>query len=93
MTTAGQETKIASIFARDVRAFFKEKVFETSIPRNVRLAEAPSHGKPAILYTTHISPPSTGDPEAAELPSIVGRTPACPPDRDGFSPNLKLFQP
>jgi chromosome partitioning protein len=29
---------------------FKEKVFETSIPRNVRLAEAPSHGKPVLLY-------------------------------------------
>ena len=36
--------------ARDVREFFKEKVFETVIPRNVRLAEAPSHGKPVILY-------------------------------------------
>jgi chromosome partitioning protein len=36
--------------ARDVRAFFKEKVFDTAIPRNVRLAEAPSHGKPVLLY-------------------------------------------
>jgi chromosome partitioning protein len=36
--------------ARDVREFFKEKVFQTVIPRNVRLGEAPSHGMPAILY-------------------------------------------
>jgi chromosome partitioning protein len=36
--------------ARDVREFFQEKVFQTVIPRNVRLGEAPSHGKPVILY-------------------------------------------
>jgi chromosome partitioning protein len=33
-----------------VRAFFKEKVYRTVIPRNVRLAEAPSHGVPAVSY-------------------------------------------
>jgi chromosome partitioning protein len=33
-----------------VRDFFQEKVFTTAIPRNVRLAEAPSHGKPVLLY-------------------------------------------
>ena len=36
--------------ATDVREFFKEKVFRTVIPRNVRLGEAPSHGMPAITY-------------------------------------------
>jgi chromosome partitioning protein len=35
---------------REVRAHFGEKVFTTVIPRNVRLSEAPSHGKPIILY-------------------------------------------
>ena len=34
----------------DIRTFFKERVFDTVIPRNVRLGEAPSHGLPAILY-------------------------------------------
>ncbi len=34
----------------EVRGHFGKKVFDTVIPRNVRLAEAPSHGKPAILY-------------------------------------------
>jgi len=34
----------------EARAFFKEKVFRTTIPRNVRLGEAPSHGMPVILY-------------------------------------------
>jgi chromosome partitioning protein len=33
-----------------VREFFKEKVFHTVIPRNVRLAEAPSHGLPVTVY-------------------------------------------
>jgi chromosome partitioning protein len=36
--------------AGEVREFFKEKVFQTVIPRNVRLAEAPSHGMPVAIY-------------------------------------------
>lgn len=36
--------------AEEVKKFFKEKVYQTVIPRNVTLGEAPSHGKPAILY-------------------------------------------
>ena len=40
----------------EVRRVFKSKVYDTIIPRNVILAEAPSHGKPAVLY----SPNSTG---------------------------------
>jgi chromosome partitioning protein len=34
----------------EIRGFFKEKVFQTVIPRNVALAEAPSHGKPVLAY-------------------------------------------
>lgn len=36
--------------ATEVRKFFKDKVYQTLIPRNVTLGEAPSHGKPAIIY-------------------------------------------
>ena len=36
--------------AEEVRSHFKAAVFQTVIPRNVRLSEAPSHGKPALLY-------------------------------------------
>ena len=35
---------------REVREHFQEKVFDTVVPRNVRLSEAPSHGKPILLY-------------------------------------------
>ncbi|MBT7581913.1 MAG: ParA family protein, partial [Kordiimonadaceae bacterium] len=34
----------------DVRSFLGDKVFKTVIPRNVRVSEAPSHGKPVLLY-------------------------------------------
>src|ERR1700732_2840585 len=34
----------------DVRGFMGDKVYETVIPRNVRVSEAPSHGKPVLLY-------------------------------------------
>ena len=50
LTMYDERTNLGQQVARDVREFFKEKVFDTSIPRNVRLAEAPSHGKPVILY-------------------------------------------
>jgi len=36
--------------ATDVRQYFGDRVFETVIPRNVRLSESPSHGKPILLY-------------------------------------------
>ncbi|MGQ9777059.1 MAG: ParA family protein [Thermodesulfobacteriota bacterium] len=39
--------------AQEVRTHFKDKVFQTVIPRNVRLCEAPSHGKPVLLYDIH----------------------------------------
>jgi chromosome partitioning protein len=39
--------------ADEVKNHFKDKVFKTIIPRNIRLSEAPSHGKPALLYDIH----------------------------------------
>jgi len=50
LTMADQRTNLGQQVAQEVREFFKEKVFRTVIPRNVRLGEAPSHGLPAILY-------------------------------------------
>jgi len=50
LTMHDERTNLGQAVARDVREFFQEKVFHTVIPRNVRLGEAPSHGKPVILY-------------------------------------------
>jgi len=50
LTMFDERTNLGQQVANDVRDFFKEKVFRTVIPRNVRLGEAPSHGMPVILY-------------------------------------------
>ena len=50
LTMFDERTNLGQQVASDVREFFKEKVFRTVIPRNVRLGEAPSHGMPVILY-------------------------------------------
>ena len=50
LTMFDERTNLGQQVATDVRGFFKEKVFRTVIPRNVRLGEAPSHGMPVILY-------------------------------------------
>ena len=47
-----KRTKLAYEVVEEVKKFFKDKVFMTMIPRNVRLAEAPSHGESAIEYDT-----------------------------------------
>jgi chromosome partitioning protein len=50
LTMFDERTNLGQQVAADVRQFFKEKVFRTVIPRNVRLGEAPSHGMPVVLY-------------------------------------------
>jgi chromosome partitioning protein len=43
-------TSLAKQVADEIRAHFKDKVYETVVPRNVTLAEAPSYGRPVLLY-------------------------------------------
>jgi len=50
LTMFDERTNLGQQVASDVRGFFKEKVYRTVIPRNVRLGEAPSHGMPVVLY-------------------------------------------
>ncbi|MEQ1615740.1 MAG: ParA family protein [Hyphomicrobiaceae bacterium] len=50
LTMHDARTTFSKEVAQNVRAFFGPKVYETMIPRNVRVAEAPSHGKPILLY-------------------------------------------
>lgn len=50
LTMADFRTKLTSEVIKEVKGFFKEKVFDTVIPRSVRLSEAPGFGEPIILY-------------------------------------------
>ena len=50
LTMYDERTNLGQQVAREVREFFKDKVFRTVIPRNVRLGEAPSHGMPGVVY-------------------------------------------
>lgn len=50
LTMYDERTNLGQQVATEVRQFFKSKVFQTVIPRNVRLAEAPSHGMPVTRY-------------------------------------------
>ena len=50
LTMADSRTNLGRQVAEEVREYFRDKVFDTVIPRNVRLGEAPSHGLPAIIY-------------------------------------------
>ncbi len=49
-TMYDSRTRLANDVVTQVKAYFKDSVFATIIPRNVRLSEAPSHGKPICLY-------------------------------------------
>jgi chromosome partitioning protein len=50
LTMYDDRTNLARQVAEDLREFFSNEVFATVIPRSIRLAEAPSHGKPILLY-------------------------------------------
>lgn len=55
LTMFDRRNNLSDLVAADARSFFGDRVYETVIPRNVRISEAPSHGKPVLLYD-HRSP-------------------------------------
>src|SRR3981189_3545079 len=50
LTMFDERTNLAQQVAEELKKYFGDKLCTTTIPRNIRLAEAPSHGKPALLY-------------------------------------------
>ena len=50
LTMYDKRNKLSSEVEKEAREYFKDKVYRTIVPRNVRLSEAPSHGIPVLLY-------------------------------------------
>ena len=50
MTMYDGRTKLSNEVVREVREYFKSKLFETIIPRNVKISESPSYGQPIDKY-------------------------------------------
>ncbi len=50
LTMYDKRNKLSSEVEKEARGYFKEKVYKTVVPRNVRLSEAPSHGVPVLIY-------------------------------------------
>ena len=52
LTMYDKRNSLSALVEEDVRGHFGKKVYKTVIPRNVRISEAPSHGKPVLIYDT-----------------------------------------
>ena len=50
LTMCDKRNKLSGEVENEARDYFKEKVYQTVVPRNVRLSEAPSHGVPVLIY-------------------------------------------
>lgn len=83
LTMFDERTNLAQQVTAELKRFFAEKLLSTSIPRNVRLAEAPSHGRPVILY----DPKSRGADSYIQLAKEI-----IPKHMPGFVPFPELVK-
>ncbi len=80
LTMYDDRTNLSQQVAQNLREFFGNKLFKTTIPRNIRLAEAPSHGMPVALY----DPRSRGAEAYSELAKeLLKLYPGLPKNRKG----------
>jgi chromosome partitioning protein len=77
LTMVDQRNNLSRQVEQEVRSHFPERVFRSVIPRNVRLSEAPSHGKPILLYDVHSKGATSYLNLAEEILARLG--PADPP--------------
>ncbi len=75
LTMVDRRNSLSVMVENDVREFFGQKVYTTTIPRNVRISEAPSHGKPVLLYDFK----STGSKAYLDLAGEVLKRESAPP--------------
>ena len=67
LTMYDKRNKISEMVANDVKTHFKNKVYKTIIPRNVKISEAPSHGLPILIYDISCSGAQAYASLAAEI--------------------------
>ncbi len=68
LTMYDRRNNLSELVAADARSFFGKRVYETVIPASVRVSEAPSHGKPVMLY----DPKSPGAQAYARMAAELG---------------------
>ncbi|MBY0295689.1 MAG: ParA family protein [Methylobacterium sp.] len=76
LTMFDPRNNLSAQVVADVREFMGDKVYETMIPRNVRVSEAPSHGKPVLLYDLKCAGSQAYLRLASEIIQREGRLPA-----------------
>ncbi len=73
LTMLDERTNLAQSVASELRGFFGDLMCQTTIPRNIRLAEAPSHGQPGLIYDPHARGTEAYLKLAEELMERVGK--------------------
>jgi chromosome partitioning protein len=89
LTMFDDRTNLSQQVRDDLQSFFADKLFRTTIPRNIRLAEAPSHGKPVALY----DPRSRGAEAYRNLAlELLERNGIKIPKKPGPAPNFPVLE-